>query len=241
MSLLFANNASTTLASGIGTGATSLTLTSVGNFPTITGTDYFYATIADPGETTWEVVRVTATSGTTLTITRAQDGTTAQTWSTGATIEMRPVAQGMRDMVAQPTGQIPYGDSTGKGLTSNSFFFFNGTSVHIDGTLSLYVGASLYCNNWLSIGYGNASDNQLQVYGSDGAAVTIGPIGSTSIVEFYYKGVNRLRLGATGIGFNGTAPVAKPAITGSRGGNAALASLLTQLASTGLITDSTTA
>lgn len=42
-------------------------------------------------------------------------------------------------------------------------------------------------------------------------------------------------------GFNGTAPIAKPTITGSRGGNAALASLLTALASYGLLTDSTTA
>ncbi len=63
-------------------------------------------------------------------------------------------------------------------------------------------------------------------------------------------GVGRLRDGAVtdkltwssvGLGFNGTAPVAKPAISGSRGGNAALASLLTQLAAMGLITDSTTA
>lgn len=42
------------------------------------------------------------------------------------------------------------------------------------------------------------------------------------------------------VGFNGTAPIAKPTITGSRGGNAALASLLTALANYGLITDSST-
>lgn len=41
-------------------------------------------------------------------------------------------------------------------------------------------------------------------------------------------------------GFNNTAPIAKPAVIGSRGANAALASLLTFLASYGLITDSTT-
>jgi len=41
-------------------------------------------------------------------------------------------------------------------------------------------------------------------------------------------------------GFFGSAPIAKPTVTGSRGGNAALASLLTQLASLGLITDSST-
>jgi hypothetical protein len=48
---------------------------------------------------------------------------------------------------------------------------------------------------------------------------------------------------ATGtVGFNNTTPpAAKPTISGSRGGNAALASLLTALASYGLITDSSTA
>lgn len=39
-------------------------------------------------------------------------------------------------------------------------------------------------------------------------------------------------------GVNGATPAAKPAVTGSRGSNAALASLLTKLAAIGLITDS---
>ena len=39
-------------------------------------------------------------------------------------------------------------------------------------------------------------------------------------------------------GFYGSTPATKPTVTGSRGGNAALQSLLTQLASLGLITDS---
>lgn len=51
----------------------------------------------------------------------------------------------------------------------------------------------------------------------------------------------KLELNDTGLGFFGTAPVAKPAVTGSRGGNAAVAALLTALANLGLITDSTSA
>lgn len=43
------------------------------------------------------------------------------------------------------------------------------------------------------------------------------------------------------IGFLGAAAVARPTVTGSRGGNAALASALTALANLGLITDSSTA
>lgn len=45
----------------------------------------------------------------------------------------------------------------------------------------------------------------------------------------------------SGIGFHGANPKAPPTITGSRGGNVALANLLTQLASYGLIIDGTTA
>lgn len=43
------------------------------------------------------------------------------------------------------------------------------------------------------------------------------------------------------IGFYGATPIVKPTVTGSRAGNAALASLLTELDNLGLITDSTTA
>ena len=42
------------------------------------------------------------------------------------------------------------------------------------------------------------------------------------------------------IGFFGTSKVTKPTITGSRGGNVALTSLLTGLSTLGLIKDSTT-
>jgi len=44
-----------------------------------------------------------------------------------------------------------------------------------------------------------------------------------------------------GVGFFGAGGVTRPTITGSRGGNAALASLLTALAQLGLVTDNTTA
>jgi hypothetical protein len=50
-----------------------------------------------------------------------------------------------------------------------------------------------------------------------------------------------LRHLGTGLGFYGAAAGTKPAVTGSRGGNAALASLLSALATLGLLTDSSSA
>lgn len=48
-------------------------------------------------------------------------------------------------------------------------------------------------------------------------------------------------LGTTALGFYGQTPVARPTVTGSRGGNAALASLLAHMDNQGLINDATTA
>ena len=96
---LFANNAYTTLASGISNTDTTMTVVSASTFPVISRVgDYFYTTLANDASHLWEVVIVTATSGTTFTIVRAQDNTTALTWSSGIAVEMRPVAQGLRDI-----------------------------------------------------------------------------------------------------------------------------------------------
>lgn len=54
----------------------------------------------------------------------------------------------------------------------------------------------------------------------------------------FYQDRFRVQFPQTHMGFFGTAPITKPTVTGSRGGNAALASLLTALQNLGLITDS---
>lgn len=53
--------------------------------------------------------------------------------------------------------------------------------------------------------------------------------------------VHTLNGSANTLGFHGATPVARQDVTGSRGGNAALASLLTALANVGLITNGTSA
>jgi len=52
---------------------------------------------------------------------------------------------------------------------------------------------------------------------------------------------DKVTVNATGVSFqNVTTPIAKPTVTGSKGANAALTSLMTALANYGLVTDSTT-
>jgi hypothetical protein len=66
---------------------------------------------------------------------------------------------------------------------------------------------------------------------ADGANI---PLGTTTGTKFGTASTQKM-------GFYGATPVVRPSVTGSRGGNAALASLLTQLAALGLVADSTSA
>lgn len=76
---------------------------------------------------------------------------------------------------------------------------------------------------------------------SSGSTVVNAPAGQDVRITNANGSVTAIIVNGTGMGFFGTAPVAKQSIAGSRGGNAALADLLTKLAATGLITDATTA
>jgi hypothetical protein len=99
MGMKFANNATTTLASGINSSVTSLTVaTGTGAlFPTLSAGDYFYCTLANTSGTI-EIIKVTARSTDTFTITRGQDNTTATSWLTGDKVELRLVKATLNDL-----------------------------------------------------------------------------------------------------------------------------------------------
>jgi hypothetical protein len=88
--IAFTNNAASTLAAGINSSVTSLTVAAgTGSlFPTLSGTDYYYCTLANNAGTV-EIVKVTARSTDTFTIVRGQDNTTAVSWSLGDKVELR--------------------------------------------------------------------------------------------------------------------------------------------------------
>ena len=118
---LFTNNASSTLASGIANSATSLTLaTGTGAlFPTPTGGDWFLLTLTQVAtETSWEIVKCTARSTDTLTIVRAQEGTTAAAWSNAAKAELRVTAGSLLPASLGAVGLTDTQTLTNKTLTS---------------------------------------------------------------------------------------------------------------------------
>ena len=94
----------------------------------------------------------------------------------------------------------------------------------------------------------DSAGGQLRLMAGNDAGNSFGHIwgvsrSGASVAEFSLfgqVGSGVIRLHPNEIGFYGADPIVKPSVTGAKGGNAALTSLLSQLATLGLITDSTT-
>jgi hypothetical protein len=90
--ILWSNNAASVLASDITAGTLSLTVTSGhgDRFPVAVSPHYFMATLVDTSGNR-EIVKVTAraSASNTMTITRAQEGTSARSFAAGSIVELR--------------------------------------------------------------------------------------------------------------------------------------------------------
>lgn len=175
MGIKLTNNANATLAAGINSSATSITLTSGqgARFPTLTASDYFYATLIDTSNNL-EIVKCTARSTDVLTVVRAQESTTARAYVTGDRIEIRLTAQTFIDAVNEigptqvsdednsSTGyfDLPVG-TTGQRPGSPAFGMIRANST--TGYIEYYDAAS---SSWLGIGAFSATGGTVTTVGS---------------------------------------------------------------------------
>ena len=126
------NSAKSALTGSINTTDTTINLTSGTGalFPAVSssGTDYFYITLVDTALNT-EIVKCTHRATDALTSVRAQDGTTARSFSAGDRVEMRVVAALINDLFTQTQG--------GGGQRMEWYgFYINGDDLNIDYTAS---------------------------------------------------------------------------------------------------------
>lgn len=126
MAIQFSNQASTTLASGASSSATSLSVTGASSFPILGGGDYCYATLG--AGTSSEIVKVTAISGTTFTVVRGQDNTTATSHLAGADVSLRVTAGALEDL--RDGGQV-YTAGAGLNLSANQFSLANNFATDV--------------------------------------------------------------------------------------------------------------
>ena len=169
MPIKFSNNANTTLASGITAAATSLSVAAGtgAKFPTLAAGDYFFATLVSAANpSNFEIVKVTARSTDTFTITRAQEGTAALAFVAGDTVQLRFTAQTFQDALNE---RIQQGGGTGQG-TNKIYIGWLGTQ------LGLQVDTTNFGGSWPINISGSASQlvttNGYTVAGLD--AVTAG-------------------------------------------------------------------
>ena len=157
--MLFANNCNTTLSGSLTNVATTMSVTSATGFPSPTGSQYFYCTLADAAtQTTIEIVKVTAVSGTTFTIVRGQDGTSGTAFSSGDVVSLRLVRASLNDfakldetntftfaptfntalavgsggtgLTSLTAGYIPFGNGT-SAFNSASYLFWDNTNIRL--------------------------------------------------------------------------------------------------------------
>lgn len=136
--------------------------------------------------------------------------------------------------------------------TFNANVTVNGADLTIQGTNKAYrfrrggggldleaTGADLVISNWSGTNFNGTQRSYFRL-SADSQNVQIA--GKVEFADALYGTAKHVLDGATNtIGFFGTAATTKKTVSGSRGGNAALASLITQLAAYGLVTDGSSA
>lgn len=175
-----------------------------------------------------------AASNTVIGMSRTSTFASLKTWSNQNNILGGSVA--IRTGGVAPRSQLDVGPGTGatvariNGGNTNSgdgaalFFDANGITRGSVGHYTAYFGGA-YSTDMIFV---------------SAAKVGIGTIGGGYLVQGTGNNVVVGKSGG-GLGFYGSAGGTIPTITGSRGGNAALASFLTQMAGIGLLVDGTTA
>lgn len=96
MPFVMINNYNTTITGSITSTSTSLSVNSTSGFPTLSTGEIIPLTLSALNNV--EIVYVTAISGSTLTIERGQEGTTAQAWNSGTNIGCFPTVGTLEPM-----------------------------------------------------------------------------------------------------------------------------------------------
>ena len=149
----FGNNAYGTLSQAYATTATSIVLTTGhgARFPTLTGSKYFFATLLDTSNNL-EIIKVTARTNDTLTVVRAQEGTTARAFNTNDRIELRVTAGGLAVLgdldeilpdQSAANGQVLTSSSGTAGFTALDITDFSSTNNTNTGFFSLPRGTTV--------------------------------------------------------------------------------------------------
>lgn len=209
MPVLYANNATSTLAASISDTATSMSVASGhgARFPAITGSDYFYLTLADNAGNI-EIVLVYARSTDTMTMVRGLDGTTARAWSAGDKVELR-IIRALLDQLkvdarapylaeTSSPWRTAYGGNAGSNSAANYLIAIGyNAGQNVSGARNILIGGSTGNN-----------------IGSNTDHILIGDSIATSADSSYWFGPNILVGNQIGQNVSGTAGYSSSIVIG---------------------------
>lgn len=186
--LVFANNATSTIAGAITNTSTSVSLqTGEGAlFPSPTGGDYFIGSFVDAATgLLTEIVKCTARSGDVLTIVRAQESTSALPWNPGDFFSNLWTAGQAAEMLQQ--GQVPgsityYGTDTG---SANAIVATMAPALSALATGDLLEITVLHANTSSTVTLNASTVGAHNVYRADGSALAIGDIQASPYVGLF--------------------------------------------------------
>lgn len=122
MPVKIVNNASARLASPISASDTSITLgTGASSFPALGAGEWCPATIVK-SDGQFEIVRVTARSGSVLTVVRGQEGTSPKPFAFGDRIEIRLTTGTLQQLINDPINQLEASLGTAASRDADSFW-----------------------------------------------------------------------------------------------------------------------
>lgn len=127
MSVVFKDFGTAYLAAPLAVGGLTITVDKPAALPILTNGDYFYLVLQKYADRSYvEIVKVTATAGSTFTIQRGQAGTSIRAFAVGDYAELRLTVDGLTEFISQNTATKM--DKSGGG-DFNGLYRFLGASV----------------------------------------------------------------------------------------------------------------
>jgi hypothetical protein len=141
MAIRLRNNTFSTIPTGVSSTDTTLVVTTGdgAKFPPLAVGDYFYLTLVSI-DGVIEIVKVTARTGDTMSIVRAQEGTIAAGFAAGSRVELRVTAQTMFDVAAQVVGRVVF---EGETVTLNIPSDYADVQAAFDGIASWIIAGTV--------------------------------------------------------------------------------------------------